>query len=302
VIVTVKYVFGLARSSDGRDTLSLELPPGATVFEALRRLGVSALELHAAVNGESAADGTVLRDGDEMILIPSIQGGRGGRRGVAMRRSAVVASVLVSLGLAGPAVERASAQTRVVVPIVIQAPRATPSRASAPSSVHVTTRTGSSQPGVSTTHISVRDTSGASRSLSAQPSVRTLATTPSGATSLQVTTRTESRGPGVTATRVTVHDTTGAGRTLGVPTPAGSLATAPHGASSILVTVDRSLGPAGTGVPGLTRVTTGDVSGAGRVTVGALPVSSLRTAGPGQQTVTITSEAPIETPIVILSQ
>jgi molybdopterin converting factor small subunit len=45
------------------------------VFEALQRLGLSALELHAAVNGESAADGTVLRDGDEMILIPSIQGG-----------------------------------------------------------------------------------------------------------------------------------------------------------------------------------------------------------------------------------
>ena len=60
-----------------RDALSLELPPGSTVFEALRRLGLSALELHAAVNGESAADGTVLRDGDEMILIPSIQGGRG---------------------------------------------------------------------------------------------------------------------------------------------------------------------------------------------------------------------------------
>jgi molybdopterin converting factor small subunit len=77
VVVTVKYVFGLARTADGRDTLALDLPPGATVFEALRRLGLSALELHAAVNGESAADGTVLRDGDEVILIPSIQGGSG---------------------------------------------------------------------------------------------------------------------------------------------------------------------------------------------------------------------------------
>jgi molybdopterin converting factor small subunit len=76
VLVTVKYVFGLARAGDGRDVLTLELPSGATVFEALRRLGMSALEIHAAVNGESAADGTVLRDGDEMILIPSIQGGR----------------------------------------------------------------------------------------------------------------------------------------------------------------------------------------------------------------------------------
>ena len=76
MLVTVQYVFGLARAGDGRDVLTLELPPGATVFEALRRLGLSALEIHAAVNGESAADGTVLRDGDEMIVIPSIQGGR----------------------------------------------------------------------------------------------------------------------------------------------------------------------------------------------------------------------------------
>jgi molybdopterin converting factor small subunit len=79
VVVTVKYIFGLARAVDGRDTLTLELPPGATVFEAIRQLGLSALELHAAVNGESAVDGTVLRDGDEMILIPSIQGGQGER-------------------------------------------------------------------------------------------------------------------------------------------------------------------------------------------------------------------------------
>jgi sulfur carrier protein ThiS len=75
VVVTVRYVFGLARAADGRDTLTVELPPGSTVFEAIRQLGLSALEIHAAVNGESAADGTVLRDGDEMILIPSIQGG-----------------------------------------------------------------------------------------------------------------------------------------------------------------------------------------------------------------------------------
>jgi sulfur carrier protein ThiS len=51
------------------------MPPGTTVFEALQRLGLSSLELHAAVNGESAADGTVLREGDELVLIPAIQGG-----------------------------------------------------------------------------------------------------------------------------------------------------------------------------------------------------------------------------------
>jgi sulfur carrier protein ThiS len=75
--VTVRYVFGLARAGEGRDRLTLELPGGTTVFEALQRLGVSCLELHAAVNGESAADATVLRDGDEVTLIPAIQGGRG---------------------------------------------------------------------------------------------------------------------------------------------------------------------------------------------------------------------------------
>jgi sulfur carrier protein ThiS len=78
VRVTVRYVFGLTCGADGRETMTLELPGDATVFEALRRLGVSSLELHAAVNGESAADGTVLRDGDEVTLIPAIQGGSWG--------------------------------------------------------------------------------------------------------------------------------------------------------------------------------------------------------------------------------
>jgi len=75
MVVTVKYLFGLARDSDGRDEIRLEVPGGVTVFEVMRRLGVSTLELHAAVNGESAADGRVLRDGDEVTLIPAIQGG-----------------------------------------------------------------------------------------------------------------------------------------------------------------------------------------------------------------------------------
>jgi sulfur carrier protein ThiS len=75
MVVSVRYVFGLSRLTDG-DRIRLELPGGATVFEAMRRLGVSCLEVHAAVNGESAADATVLHDGDEMTLIPAIQGGK----------------------------------------------------------------------------------------------------------------------------------------------------------------------------------------------------------------------------------
>ncbi len=77
MVVRVRYVFGVGRGRAGGDEIRLELPGGATVFEAMQRLGVSSLELHAAVNGESAPDGTVLRDGDEVTLIPAIQGGRG---------------------------------------------------------------------------------------------------------------------------------------------------------------------------------------------------------------------------------
>jgi sulfur carrier protein ThiS len=77
MIVRVTYVFGLSRAAGERDTMTLDLPPGATVFEALQRLGVSCLEIHATVNGQTVPDGTVLRDGDEMLLIPAIQGGRG---------------------------------------------------------------------------------------------------------------------------------------------------------------------------------------------------------------------------------
>jgi sulfur carrier protein ThiS len=73
--VRVKYVFGLACGADGRDEIRLEVPGPATVFEVLQRLGLSSLELHAAVNGESAPDATVLRDGDQLTLIPAIQGG-----------------------------------------------------------------------------------------------------------------------------------------------------------------------------------------------------------------------------------
>ncbi|HSE94373.1 MAG TPA: MoaD/ThiS family protein, partial [Methylomirabilota bacterium] len=74
MVVRVTYVFGLSPAAGGRDTMTLDLPSGATVFEALQRLGVSCLELHAAVNGQAVPDGTVLQDGDEMILIPAIQG------------------------------------------------------------------------------------------------------------------------------------------------------------------------------------------------------------------------------------
>ena len=168
-----------------------------------------------------------------------------------MRRGMVVASMLAGLGLGAPA-GPVAAQSRVVVPIVIQAPRAATPPSSGTSSVHVTTRTTSSR-------------------------------------------------PGVTTTRVTVRDSTGAGRTVG-PSPAGrTLATVPAGTPSVLVTVDRRREPDGTGAPGQTRVTVEDVSRANRVLGGPAPAAVYGAANRGDQTLIITSEAPIDAPIVILA-
>jgi sulfur carrier protein ThiS len=75
VVVRVTYLFGLQRASGRAAAVAVDLPGGTTVFEALQHLDLSRLELHAAVNGASASDGTVLRDGDEVTLIPAIQGG-----------------------------------------------------------------------------------------------------------------------------------------------------------------------------------------------------------------------------------
>jgi hypothetical protein len=168
-----------------------------------------------------------------------------------MKWTMVVASGLGALGFgvipAGPA----AAQSRVVVPIVIQAPRASSSSATATPTIRVQTGTTSPQ-------------------------------------------------PGVTATRVTVTNTTGAGRTVGVTPPTSVRAMVPLGTPSVLVTVDRRLGPDGSGAPGETRLIVRDVSRSGQ-TLGGPPAMSVRQAASlGQQEFIITSEAPIDAPIVIL--
>jgi hypothetical protein len=213
-----------------------------------------------------------------------------------------VAAVLAALGLVGSPAEPVAAQTRVVVPIVIPAPRPAAPRASAPTSVHVTTRTRSPQPGVTSTRVTVQDTSGAGRNLGASPTAPTLTTVPAATSSLQVTTRTASPQPGVTATRIMVRDPSRAGRDLGVSPTARMLTTVPLGTPSTLVTVESPVGPDGTPAAGRTRVIVDDVTAAGRVLGSSPPASSLRTAGPGRQTWTITSDEPIDTPIVILGQ
>jgi hypothetical protein len=169
-----------------------------------------------------------------------------------MKRTMVAASILTSLALAGAASAPAAAQSRVVVPIIIQAPRPVASLPSRTQSIHVTTRTASPQ-------------------------------------------------PGVTTSRVTVRDTTGAGQTVGPSPGAKTLGTVSADTPSVLVTVDRRLAPDGSGASGRTKIIVEDVSQSNRTLGGPAPVSALRTASPGQQTLIITSEAPIDAPIVILA-
>jgi hypothetical protein len=167
-----------------------------------------------------------------------------------MRWTIVVASGLGVLGLVGILAGPALAQSRVILPIVIQAPRTTSPSAATPS-VHVTTQTTSPQ-------------------------------------------------PGVTATRITVENTTGAGRAVGLPPTIQTMTGGGAGTRSVLVTIDRRLGPKGTGTPGQTEVTVSDISHSGRA-VGGPAVSAFQGASRGQQMFIITSDAPIDAPIVILA-
>ena len=168
-----------------------------------------------------------------------------------MKRMVASASILTSLAMAVVASAPADAQSRVVVPIIIQAPRPAAAAPSRTQSIHVTTRTTSPQ-------------------------------------------------PGVTTSRVTVRDTTGAGRTVGMSAGAKTLGSVSADTPSVLVTVDRRLEPDGSGAPGRTKIIVEDVSQSNRTLGGPAPVSALRTASPGQQTLIITSEATIEATILIL--
>jgi hypothetical protein len=165
----------------------------------------------------------------------------------------IVASVLGVLSLGAFPAGPAAAQSHVVVPIVIRAPRA-----------------------------SVPSTTGT-------PTVK-------------VTTQTTSPRVDVTATRVTVTNTTGAPQTVGTPPGTRVDAIVPSGTRSVLITVDRSRIPNGTGAPRETRVTIRDVShsvgaAGGRAGGSVRGVDSAQ----GGPTLIITSEAPIDAPIVILA-
>ncbi len=76
--VTVR-LFAQLRERAGTSELSIELPEGARVKDALDQLGDLAAELPVvmAVNREYADDDAPLAPGDELALIPPVSGGEG---------------------------------------------------------------------------------------------------------------------------------------------------------------------------------------------------------------------------------
>ena len=201
-----------------------------------------------------------------------------------MKQATVVVGVLAGVGLAGLLVGPVTAQSRVVVPIIIQAPRASAPSAGS-SSVQVTTRTVSPQPGVTGTQVTVRDTTGIRGYSSVVPSAL-----PPAATGTQVTVRdtTGIRGfssvvrPGAVlatgGTQVTVRDTTGIQGFSSVVRPGAVLATGTQ------VTV---------------RDTTG-IQGFSSVRPGAFPSGASGTLAPARS-VTIRSDGPLDLPIIVLT-
>jgi molybdopterin converting factor subunit 1 len=74
--IRVRLFAGL-RERAGSDIVELELPDGATVADALARLGALVTDASAvmAVNREYAGPDSPLHEGDEVALIPPVSGG-----------------------------------------------------------------------------------------------------------------------------------------------------------------------------------------------------------------------------------
>jgi molybdopterin synthase catalytic subunit len=72
--------FGILKESLGSDPVALDLPGGATVADLLARLGVQApavetLRIAVSVNAEYAERNHILRENDEVGLLPPVSGG-----------------------------------------------------------------------------------------------------------------------------------------------------------------------------------------------------------------------------------
>jgi molybdopterin synthase catalytic subunit/molybdopterin converting factor small subunit len=74
--------FGILKESLGSDPFALDMPGGATVADLVARLGVQAptlesLGIAVSVNAEYAERNLVLRENDEVGLLPPVSGGSG---------------------------------------------------------------------------------------------------------------------------------------------------------------------------------------------------------------------------------
>ncbi|HEX8812810.1 MAG TPA: molybdenum cofactor biosynthesis protein MoaE [Terracidiphilus sp.] len=68
--------FGVLKESLGAATFPLELPEGATVADLLARFGAEKVRgIAVSVNAEYARPGDLLREGDEVGLLPPVSGG-----------------------------------------------------------------------------------------------------------------------------------------------------------------------------------------------------------------------------------
>jgi hypothetical protein len=221
-------------------------------------------------------------------------------------RATLVTSLIAFLGLAGLPAGPVLAQTRVVVPIVIQAPRVASPQA-APTSVQITTRTVSPRTGGTRTEVTVQDTTGVrgfSRvSPSAPPSGETRVTVQD-TTGVHGFSRVSRSAPPSGETRVTVQDTTGvrgfSSRRPGVLSP---------DATTTQVTVQDTTGVQGfssvrsSPLPGAT-MTPGQLHAAGdagSTVVVPFPVTLRPVTAGSLQSLTIRTEGPIDAPIVILA-
>jgi molybdopterin synthase catalytic subunit len=78
-------LFAMLRDRAGRDAVTVDVPDGATVRQALDAVGrkhglgelIEAMPVVMAVNREYAEEGDTLSAGDELALIPPVSGGEG---------------------------------------------------------------------------------------------------------------------------------------------------------------------------------------------------------------------------------
>jgi molybdopterin synthase catalytic subunit len=80
--------FGILKESLGSDAFAIDLPGGATVADLIARLGVQAptvesLGIAVSVNAEYAERRQLLRENDEVGLLPPVSGGAGNDAGEA---------------------------------------------------------------------------------------------------------------------------------------------------------------------------------------------------------------------------